>query len=48
MTADLNDKTSVVKAVKGSYGCFGVTNFWPDMDKQKEKTQVSYQSWPCP
>ena len=37
--ADLNDAESLQAAVKGSYGVFGITDFWAVMDKQVEITQ---------
>ena len=37
--AELNDVESLKKAIKGSYGVFGVTDFWSLMDKQKEIQQ---------
>lgn len=37
--AELNDVESLKKAVKGSYGVFGVTDFWSLLDKQKEIQQ---------
>lgn len=37
--ADVDDAESVKTAVKGSYGVFGVTDFWSIMDKQREIKQ---------
>ena len=37
--AELNDVESLTKAVKGSHGVFGITDFWSLMDKQKEIQQ---------
>lgn len=37
--ANLDDVTSVQKAVEGSHGVFGVTNFWESMDPNKEIQQ---------
>lgn len=37
--ADVDDAESVNTAVKGSYGVFGVTDFWSIMDKQREIKQ---------
>ena len=38
--ADIDDKASLVKVLAGAYGCFGVTNFWEHMNKEKETQQV--------
>lgn len=37
--AELDDLESLKAAVKGSYGVFGVTDFWSIMDKQREIQQ---------
>ena len=37
--ADLDDLESLKTAVKGSYGVFGVTDFWSIMDKEREIKQ---------
>ncbi|KAL1742765.1 hypothetical protein HDZ31DRAFT_42531 [Schizophyllum fasciatum] len=37
--ADLNDRASLRSAIKGSYGVFGVTNFWESLDAQQEIAQ---------
>ena len=37
--ADLNDVESMKAAVKGSYGVFGMTDFWAVMDKDIEIQQ---------
>lgn len=37
--AELDDVESLKKAIKGSYGVFGITDFWSLMDKQKEINQ---------
>ena len=39
MQADLNDKESLRKAIKGAYGVYAVTNFWDSMSEDKEITQ---------
>ncbi|KAF2172915.1 hypothetical protein M409DRAFT_49426 [Zasmidium cellare ATCC 36951] len=36
---ELDDLESLKKAVKGSYGVFGVTDFWSILDKQREIRQ---------
>ena len=38
--ADIDDKASLVKVLEGAYGCFGVTNFWEHLSKEKEAQQV--------
>jgi hypothetical protein len=35
----MNDKDSLVKAMKGSHTVFGVTNYWEKMDKDLEVQQ---------
>lgn len=37
--ADLNDKASLVEAMKGSSAVFTVTNYWEKMDMQLEIQQ---------
>jgi uncharacterized protein YbjT (DUF2867 family) len=37
--ADLDNVESMKQAIKGSYGVFGITDFWSLMDKQKEIQQ---------
>ena len=37
--AELNDVESLKTAIKGSYGVFGITDFWSLMDKGKEIQQ---------
>ena len=37
--ADVDDPESVKQAVSGSYGVFGVTDFWSIMDKEREIKQ---------
>lgn len=37
--ADLNDKASIVEALKGSYAVFAVTNYWEKMDDKLEVQQ---------
>lgn len=37
--ADLNNKDSLVKAFKGSYAVFAVTNYWESLDMQVEIQQ---------
>ncbi|KAL1724142.1 hypothetical protein EV715DRAFT_244550 [Schizophyllum commune] len=39
VAADLNDKESLRKAIKGAYGVYAVTNFWDSMSEDKEITQ---------
>ena len=39
---DLDDPTSILNAVSGCHGVFGVTNYWPHNDKEKEVKQVIY------
>jgi hypothetical protein len=39
VSADLDDKESLVKAMKGAYGVFAVTDFWGKMDKEYEIKQ---------
>ncbi|KAK7914666.1 NMRAL1 protein, partial [Apiospora marii] len=39
VSADLNDKTSIVEALKGSYAVFAVTNYWEKMDDKLEVQQ---------
>jgi uncharacterized protein YbjT (DUF2867 family) len=34
---DLNDRTSIQKAVEGAYGVFGVTNFWEHFQGEAEQ-----------
>lgn len=34
---DLDDKESLMKAMEGCYGVFGVTNFWEHFEKEKEQ-----------
>ncbi|MEO8210504.1 MAG: NmrA/HSCARG family protein, partial [bacterium] len=34
---NLDDKESLVKAMKGCYGVFGVTNFWEHFDKEAQQ-----------
>jgi len=34
---NLDDKDSLVKAMKGCYGVFGVTNFWEHFDKEAQQ-----------
>lgn len=36
---DLNDKTSLHAAIKGSWGVFSVTNFWEVFSADAEETQ---------
>ncbi|XP_067673244.1 nmrA-like family domain-containing protein 1 [Haliotis asinina] len=36
VVANLDDKPSVVEAMRGAYGVFLVTNFWDDMDEERE------------
>ncbi|XP_046554651.1 nmrA-like family domain-containing protein 1 [Haliotis rubra] len=36
VVADLDDKPSVVEAMRGAYGVFLVTNYWEDMDEERE------------
>ncbi|XP_071110716.1 nmrA-like family domain-containing protein 1 [Haliotis cracherodii] len=37
--ANLDDKASVVEAMRGAYGVFLVTNYWEDMDEEREFTE---------
>lgn len=37
--ADMDDKESLRKALKGAYAVFSVTNFWELLDAAKEKQQ---------
>lgn len=37
--ANVDDAESVKEAVKGSYGVFGVTDFWSILDKEREIKQ---------
>jgi uncharacterized protein YbjT (DUF2867 family) len=39
VSADLDDKASLVKAFEGAFGVFAVTDFWAVMDKEKEVQQ---------
>ncbi|KAK7985009.1 hypothetical protein PG988_002631 [Apiospora saccharicola] len=39
VSADLNDKASIVGALKGSYAVFAVTNYWEKMDDKLEVQQ---------
>ncbi|TDZ32055.1 NmrA-like family domain-containing protein 1 [Colletotrichum spinosum] len=39
VSADLNDKASLVEAVKGSHTVFAVTNYWEKLDKDLEVQQ---------
>ncbi|KAH6638616.1 NmrA-like family protein [Truncatella angustata] len=39
VAADMDDKASVVEAVKGSYAVFAVTNYWEKMDMKLEIQQ---------
>lgn len=39
VAADLNDPESLLRAVHGSYGVFGMTDFWSSMSKQTEIQQ---------
>ncbi|XXG96067.1 hypothetical protein Hte_002344 [Hypoxylon texense] len=39
IAADLNDKDSLIKAIKGSYAVFGVTNYWEKADADLEVQQ---------
>ncbi|KAK0615713.1 NmrA-like family-domain-containing protein [Bombardia bombarda] len=39
VSADLNDKASLVEAFKGSYAVFGVTNYWEKMSADLEIQQ---------
>ncbi|KAK8851495.1 NmrA-like family protein [Apiospora arundinis] len=39
VSADLNDKASIVEALKGSYAVFAVTNYWEKMDDKLEIQQ---------
>ncbi|KAI0126513.1 NmrA-like family protein [Xylariales sp. AK1849] len=39
VSADLNDKASVVKAISGSYAVFAVTNYWEKLDMDLEIQQ---------
>jgi uncharacterized protein YbjT (DUF2867 family) len=39
VAADLDNKASLVKAFKGAYGVFAVTDFWATMDKGAEVQQ---------
>jgi putative NADH-flavin reductase len=39
VSADLNDKASVKKAIEGSAVVFGVTNYWEKMSAEVELNQ---------
>jgi uncharacterized protein YbjT (DUF2867 family) len=39
VSADLDDKASLVKAFEGAFGVFAVTDFWASMDKATEVKQ---------
>jgi len=39
VSADLNDKASLVKAFEGAYGAYAITDFWATMDKDAEVKQ---------
>ena len=39
VSADLDDKPSLVQAFEGAYGVYAVTDFWATMDKAKEVQQ---------
>ncbi|KAF3764519.1 hypothetical protein M406DRAFT_42669 [Cryphonectria parasitica EP155] len=39
VSADLNDKASLVRAMKGAYAIFAVTNYWEKMDMQLDIDQ---------
>ncbi|ETS74814.1 hypothetical protein PFICI_13298 [Pestalotiopsis fici W106-1] len=39
VTADINDKASIVKAISGSYAVFAVTNYWEHLDMELEIRQ---------
>ncbi|RYP04363.1 hypothetical protein DL764_004499 [Monosporascus ibericus] len=39
VAADINDKTSLVKALAGSYAAYGVTNYWEKADMKLEIQQ---------
>jgi uncharacterized protein YbjT (DUF2867 family) len=39
VSADLDDKASLVKAFEGAYGVFAVTDYWAKMDKEVEIQQ---------
>ena len=39
VSADLDDKTSLVKAFEGAYGVYAVTDFWATMNKDAEVKQ---------
>ena len=39
VSADLNDKASLVKAMAGAYAVFAVTNFWESLDDKLEIQQ---------
>lgn len=40
-TADLDNVESLKKAFEGTYGVFGVTNFWEHFSPEKEKAQAA-------
>ncbi|KAK5662186.1 hypothetical protein OQA88_8091 [Cercophora sp. LCS_1] len=39
VSADINDKASLVKAMQGAYAVYAVTNYWEKMDKDLEIAQ---------
>jgi hypothetical protein len=39
LKADLNDKSSIVKAIDGSHAVFAVTNYWEHLDMDLEIRQ---------
>jgi len=39
VTADMNDKASLTKALTGAYGVFAVTNYWEKLDDKLEIAQ---------
>lgn len=39
VSADMNDKESLHKVIKGAYGVFSVTNFWEHFSAETETTQ---------
>ncbi len=41
VTADFDDQASVERAMRGSHGVFGVTNFWEHCSAQKELQQAA-------
>ena len=41
VTADLDDKSSIVAAFEGCYGAFCITNFWEHFSPPKELSQAS-------